>query len=85
MTPMFFAGSNHVFQPPRNWNTETHGDCHPLPVMVDAEGLTSVWKPSEAELAALVAGGGILISLGTHTQPVMGVGVCEAAALIVSA
>ena len=85
MQPMFFVGHNHVFSPPQNWNTAEKGDCHPLPVMVDAEGLTSVWKPSADELATLNAGGGIMISMTTHQQPVMGVGVCAAESLLVSA
>ena len=51
---------------------------------VDAEGITSVWKPSAEELAALVAGGGVCITICQHVQPVMALGVVTADCLQVS-
>lgn len=85
MTPHFFIGHNRVFKAPPDWDHKgEQGECSDLPVLIDAEGITSVWKPSAEELAALVAGGGVCITICQHVQPVMALGVVTADCLQVS-
>ena len=64
-----FNGVTNVLNAPPNWDEATMGPCAALPVMVDQYGITSVWKPSEEELALLNAGGGIALTIASTVHP----------------
>ena len=77
MRPTFTRGATHIFEPPKNWQPETDGECGDLQVRVETFGerniveLFSTWKPNAAEIAHINAGGVIEIGICTATQPVM--------------
>lgn len=84
MRPTVTRGATHNFIAPENWDP-ANGPVGDLQVRMDvftgsANGLIecfSTWKPSEAELAALNAGGVIEVGLCVLNQPVMSVNVVE--------
>ena len=69
---------NHTFGPPPDMTNE---QCATLPVVLhsDEHGnwASSFWQPSKAELAALSAGGSVMLSIrvGGLGHPVVAVGV----------
>lgn len=64
-----FRGVNAVLRAPKNWDTAANGPCGDLPVCAHDHGLTSVWKPSPEELAALNAGGGVMLTIASSVHP----------------
>lgn len=66
--------ATHKFGPPGNWDTEKDGECFDLHVRQGTHGernlptFTSAWRPTEEELAKLLLGGEIEVTLvGTQT------------------
>lgn len=80
MTPIPFPAATHVFKAPSQWDSEQHGPCVDLHVMVTDGVYTSAWKPSTDELMTLNEGGLIYLSVIGGQPPVaISVGQNEAA------
>ena len=70
MTPEKLRGNNVVrLEPPKDWDEAKFGPCETLDVHNTPIGLTSVWKPSQDELAALVTGGSIALTIVSNVHP----------------
>ena len=82
MIPTRITGANVTLKAPRDWNVETDGECAELAVkMQETEGggltLSSAWTPSVAELAALKAGGAVILTIWSRQHPAVSLGVEE--------
>jgi hypothetical protein len=67
------------FGPPADWVPEAHGECGTLWVadVLDAAGqpfMETMWRPSEVEIAALAAGGHIVLGVRGTVHPVVYMG-----------
>ena len=67
--------TTHRLGAPSNWDAAQNGDCSVLPVVADGVTIASYWKPSREELAALVAGGLVRLSVFSGGQPPVAVDV----------
>ena len=65
MTPEHNRFCNMLLDPPSG----EEADVESLPVFDTGESLISFWRPSEAELAALLAGGLITLTIMGATHP----------------
>lgn len=72
MIPTDFKERTQFLGAPANWDESQCGECMPLPVLAEPDGLTSLWMPDSDELKILNEGGAVAIKVGTH--PVMLVG-----------
>lgn len=71
MTPEPFTGVNTMMKAPENWNEAQLGPCHDMPVFIGNGIVLSTWRPSEEEIALLVGGGSVLLTVaGTNMPPV---------------
>jgi hypothetical protein len=70
MIPKRIAGATHVFGAPKGWNAEENGHCGQLVIRQAAGFLESAWEPTPAELAALNAGGHVVLSVFGGQPPV---------------
>lgn len=71
-----FKGRNVMMGAPRDWDPAKHGPCGALPVRravaQDMAVMESYWKPTETDLANLLAGHGVKLSIfGAVHPPVM--------------
>lgn len=81
MNPIMINGATNIFKAPANWDAEKHGECDALAVRVDQGVYQSAWKPTEEEVAALKAGGHVVISIvGSQPPFVLSVAPAEEAA-----
>lgn len=68
-------GANRNFQPPKSWNESDHGRCDDLQVRVgEYRGLvecSSAWKPDADELAMLLRGGVVELSIIGAQPPII--------------
>lgn len=73
MTPAVIANWTKVFGKPKDWDEEKLGRCVDLHVRIKPEQRTceSAWRPSAEELAALNAGGVVVLSVVGGQPPVM--------------
>lgn len=71
MIPMRISGATHVLGAPKGWEPEKDGNCCQLAVRVVEDIWQSAWEPTPAELAALNAGGSIVLSVVGGQPPVM--------------
>lgn len=72
MIPMHIAGATHYLGSPKGWEPEKDGSCCHLAVrVVDGNVWESAWEPTPAELAALNAGGSVLLRVVGGQPPVM--------------
>ena len=72
MIPMRIANATHHMGAPKGWEPEKDGNCCHLAVrVVDGNIYQSAWEPTPAELAALNAGGSIVLSIVGGQPPVM--------------
>lgn len=80
MRPAVIAGATKIFSKPKDWDEERDGKCVDLHVRINPEQRTceSAWKPSAEELAALNAGGVVVLSVVGGQPPVMLSVECEA-------
>lgn len=75
MIPGIIDGFTNVLGAPLGWDSATDGECLPLHVRVTDQGdCQSAWRPTPDELAVLVAGGSVLLSV-VGGQPPVWVGV----------
>ena len=63
MTPEPFTGCNVLVRPPNNWDVSTMGPCMALPAYVGRGLIVTAWRPDPAELALLVGGGVIIMTV----------------------
>lgn len=74
MRPVEFVGQTILFGPPEGWDQARDGKCVVLPVKVESDGqnqsAVSYWKPSREELAALIAGAAVRLSIVGMQPPV---------------
>lgn len=88
MTPYFFEGSTAVAEAQPDHDHSKTGEVVGLPIRImrtpGGPMLMSVWKPSEEELATLMAGGGVALTVFGR-QPICSLGVCAATYLTVPA
>lgn len=76
MTPDHINNATHHFGPPQDWNDERDGRCGSLWVRQSDEpsGRTvfaSAWRPTAEELAALNAGGVVVVEVFGGQPPIM--------------
>lgn len=66
-----FESMTHVLGAPKDWDPEKHGECSGLPVAIDKEHstFTSCWQPTSEEIAAIVAGGRVYVTIVNGFQP----------------
>lgn len=79
MVPAPHPSATRKFQPPRDWDPEVNGPCATLEVadLVDggAPFMESIWRPDARELAALKAGGSIVLGIQGQVHTVVYVAV----------
>lgn len=97
MVPVHFRGQHRVLEAPPEYDHRNGkvGEIVGLPVRFliayGDDGATihlgyrSVWRPSPGELAALNAGGGIMLDVLNRFQPPVAVGVCPPEDVLVEA
>jgi hypothetical protein len=67
--PEPFTGANNLLKAPENWDEKMYGVCPDLPV-AQGNGMTlSCWRPSMEEIALLVGGGLVLLTVVGELQP----------------
>ena len=72
MIPMRITGATHYLGAPKGWEPDKDGKCCHLAVrVVDGNVWESAWEPTPAELAALNAGGSVLLRVVGGQPPVM--------------
>lgn len=79
MNPVPHPSTTRRFGPPPDWVAERHGECATLciaDILDDGQQpfMESLWRPEPAELAALNAGGSVLLGIRGTTHPVVYVG-----------
>ena len=74
MIPTKFPGVTQYLGAPPGWDHDSDlGECMPLPIMRDENGLTSMWVPDSDELAALNAGAAVQLTIMAPVHPVVSV------------
>lgn len=82
MNPLRTQHTNIELGAPKNWNEEQHGECNSLPCVrvMQPDGThtyTSFWTPTPDELADLVVGGTVKLTLFSFTHPPVAVEVAK--------
>lgn len=89
MIPAVIPGATRALGAPAGWNAERDGVCGTLPIRDsiynDGRGdryamMESAWKPNPAEIAALAAGGSVILQIIGVSHPVVSLYVIEEAA-----
>lgn len=70
MEPIKIADANRVFVAPKQWDEAKHGPCFDLPARQVGDTVATGWKPSPEELALLVAGGYVVLTIFGRQPPV---------------
>lgn len=75
MIPRRISGHTHALAAPAGWNEARDGNCATLHVRMIRDGdsvlAQSAWEPTPAELAALNAGGSVILNVVGGQPPVM--------------
>ena len=85
MLPQRIQGATRVLGAPRDWDDAKHGPCMGLPVLdlpSENQGpprMVSAWEPTPEEMAAIAAGGPVLLFITGHSHPVVSLGVQDPA------
>lgn len=74
MVPATPPGANIVYSKPADWDEATQGPCEDLAVIKKDGFISSIWKPDEAELAALNNGGYVLLVIASNELPPVSIG-----------
>lgn len=73
MKEVSFVGQSTVLGAPADWHSERYGNCGGLPVKFETiEGVpyvSSYWRPSADDLAALAAGAHVKLMIVGRNQP----------------
>jgi hypothetical protein len=75
MTPIEIEGATGSLAAPADWDSEKHGQCATLKIRLwSLDGsmvMSSAWKPSDEELAALNRGEPVILTIwGTQHPPI---------------
>lgn len=70
MIPRRIAGANTKFGPPEGWDTEVNGHCGNLHARRESGLVETAWEPTPDELAALNAGGSVILTVVGGLPPV---------------
>lgn len=66
------TGATHRLSAPKGWDEKRDGHCHALSVRLSGGNVfESAWEPTPDELAALNAGGSIVLSMVGGQLPVI--------------
>lgn len=71
MIPKRIQEATHLLGAPKGWNKEKHGPCARLAVRLNDGVYESAWEPTPHELAALNAGGSVILRIAGSQPPVM--------------
>ena len=71
MRPAAISGATHTFSAPKGWDESVSGPCADLDVRRTDDICESAWRPTAEELAALNAGGVVVLSIMGGQPPVM--------------
>lgn len=75
MSPGEISFATRALGAPAGWDKERHGECAVLPIR-DHEGtMQSAWYPSKEEIAALVLGAPVILTVWGPSHPPVAVGV----------
>lgn len=82
MIPVVIPGATRALGAPGNWNPQISGPCGALPVRDGVHPgshhfMESAWKPEPDELAALNAGGSVVLRIVSTVHPVVALYVIE--------
>lgn len=72
MNPIHHPLCNDVLRAP-----EGATDCSDLPILRNPTYIVSFWKPSDEQLAALIAGGTVAVQCHSQTHPPISLGACK--------
>ena len=80
MNPGKINSSNRALGAPANWDPARDGPCGSLPIRDGSEpsglpSMTSVWEPSEDEIARIVAGEPVFLRVIGYVHPPVALGV----------
>lgn len=83
MNPAPHPSATRRFGAPADWSVENNGECGTLEIadVVGAGGvpfMESLWRPEPEEIAALNAGGAVILGISGQVHPVVYVGVTAA-------
>lgn len=83
MLPVEHPGATRHLGAPVNWDPAQDGPCATLPIadLVDEERhavMESLWRPDAVEIAALAAGGAVILRIHGVSHPVVSLGVTAA-------
>lgn len=70
MIPVRIADATHYMGAPKGWRPDENGKCVHLAVRVVDNVWQSAWEPTPDEIAAIVAGGKIVLSVVGGQPPV---------------
>lgn len=70
MIPRRILGATTAFRAPEGWDDGEHGKCATLHARVDGGVISTAWEPTPDELALLVAGGSVILSIFGLQPPV---------------
>ena len=71
MIPKRIPDATHYLGAPSGWQPEQDGNCVHLAVRQVGNVCESLWEPTPAELAALIAGGSVMLRVVGGQPPVM--------------
>lgn len=75
MKPGKIEGATAVLQPPAGWNSVEAGECDVLEIREDGKLMSSAWYPSPEEIAAIVAGQPVILTVYGNGHPPVSVNV----------
>lgn len=78
MKPAMFEAMTHVLGEPTNWRADEHGECLGLPVNIDTTKggtFTSCWVLDAEEVAAIVNGGRVYLTVFGCSHPPVAISV----------
>ncbi|AJD82993.1 hypothetical protein PJWF_00100 [Achromobacter phage JWF] len=72
------SNATRVLKAPKEWDTETQGECGDLPIIdLEQDGqkwMMSVWRLSDDEIELLKKGHGLIVQIMGTQHPVIAVG-----------
>lgn len=77
MNPVDIPGSNKTFKAPRDWDEAKRGPCGDLKVIDTGETIQSAWQPEPQELAMLVRGAPVVLTVWGRGIPAVAVSVLD--------
>jgi hypothetical protein len=79
LTPIKTKHTNIMYGAPAGWDAERDGECVALPVAKDAQGVMhSFWQPTETDIANILAGMPIRLSVFSSSHPPVAINITDA-------